>query len=82
MDIERFHNELAMRLGYQRILNESITIQETDDPIVSLKVPGCDEISFKASEGLEAMNAQIFPEVKEIIDIVYQTYLETINCRF
>ena len=52
MNIERFHNELAMRLGYERIVNDKriqISVEESDDPVVTLKVQGHDDIRFKAS---------------------------------
>ena len=71
-----------MRLGYQRILKKTITFQESDDPMITLKVPGYDEMSFKVSEGSEAMDTQMLPEVREIIDIAHQVYIDTINCRF
>ena len=38
MDIERFHNELAMRLGYERIVKDKrilITVEDSDDPWVT-----------------------------------------------
>ena len=39
MNIERFHNELAMRLGYERIVNDKsvmVSVEESDDPVVTL----------------------------------------------
>lgn len=39
-----------MRLGYERIMKDGITIEESEDPMVTLRVPGHDEISFKASD--------------------------------
>ena len=50
--------------------------------MITLKVPGYDEMSFKVSEGSEAMDTQMLPEVREIIDIAHQVYIDTINCRF
>ena len=51
-DKERFHNALALSLGYERIVKDKrITIQvdDTDDPWVTLKFHGCPEIvRFKA----------------------------------
>ena len=52
MDIERFHNELAMRLGYERIVKDKrigIAVEESDDPWVILRVEGSDDFRFKAS---------------------------------
>ena len=45
MNIERFHNELAMRLGYDCIVNEKrihISVEDSDNPWVILKVQGHD----------------------------------------
>ena len=36
MNIERFHNQLAMRLGYERIVKDnriSISVEESDGPL-------------------------------------------------
>lgn len=38
---EKFHNELAMRLGYERIVKDKkiqISLEESDDPWVTLKI--------------------------------------------
>ena len=52
MDIERFHNELAMRLGYERIVKDKrilISVEESEDPVVTLMILGYDDFRFKAS---------------------------------
>ena len=82
MNTERFHNELAMRLGYARILKEAVTIEESEDSTVTLRVQGYEDISFKPSEGPEAVDAQVLPELREIIDAVRQAYIATVNSRF
>ena len=44
---ERFHNELAMRLGDERIVKDKrilISVEESDDPIVMLKVEDGEDI--------------------------------------
>ena len=82
MNIERFHNELAMRLGYERILKDAITIEESEDPMATLRVQGHDYISFRASDGSKVMDAQVTPEIREIIDAVHQAYIATTNNRF
>mgnify|MGYP006988829525 CR=1 FL=1 len=85
MNIERFHNELAMRLGYERIVKDKriqISVEESEDPMVSLRVQGYDEISFKASDDPNMMNAQMSPELKEIVEAVHQTYIEANINRF
>lgn len=49
MDIERFYNELAMRLGYERIVKDKrilISVEESDNPLVMLTIDGSVEIRF------------------------------------
>ena len=85
MDIERFHNELAMRLGYERIVKDKrilITVEEFDDPVVTLKVQGCEDIRFRASDDTEKVVQENQNEIKEIIDTVHQTYRLPINNKF
>ena len=83
MDIERFHNELAMRLGYERIVKDkriSIAVEESDDPWVTLRVEGYDDFRFKASCSSE-MNYDALPEMREeikrISDAVHHAYIES-----
>ena len=61
-DKDRFHNQLALNLGYQRIVNDkriNISIddkQYPDDVVVSIRVDGFSKPKyFKASEGLIRM---------------------------
>lgn len=85
MNIERFHNELAMRLGYERIVKDKrilITVEEFDDPVVTLKVQGCEDIRFRASDDTEKVVQENQNEIKEIIDTVHQTYRLPINNKF
>lgn len=85
MNIERFHNELAMRLGYERIVNDkrfTLIVEESDDPIVTLKVQGHDDIRFKASDNYEYVSAENQIEIKEIIDAVHQAYINTKKYKF
>ena len=86
---EKFHNELALRLGYERIVNDkrtTISIDDSDDPWVTLKVEGHDDIRFKASGNVAVSDLSAFPEIqneiKEIIDAVHQTYIIASNSRF
>lgn len=79
MNIERFHNELAMRLGYERIVNDKrilISVEESDDPVVTLKVQGGEDIQFKASDDSESLVQVNQKEIKEIVDAVHQSYSE------
>lgn len=83
---ERFHNELAMRLGYERIVNDKrilISIEESDDPVVTLKVQGCEDIRFKASAGgkivKSASGNEIQDEIDSIVFATQQAYKEAIK---
>ena len=78
-----------MRLGYERIVNEKgiqISIDDSDDPWVTLNVEGHDDIRFKASGNVAVSDLSAFPEIqneiKEIIDAVHQTYIIASNSRF
>lgn len=78
MNIERFHNELAMRLGYERIVKDRsilISVEESDDPIVSLVIQGCENICFKASDDVVSAVPEKPKEIKEILDAVHQAYI-------
>lgn len=89
MNRERFHNELAMRLGYERIVNGKrilISVEDSDVPVVSLKMHGNDDIRYKASEKPETIKIQVQPEmrelIKEIVCAVHQAYIEAVTNRF
>ena len=89
MNIGRFHNELAMRLGYERIVKDKrilISVEESDDPWVILKVDGCDDVKFKASNKAAEVymngTSEIKKEIETIIDAAHHAYITTINSRF
>ena len=79
-DKERFHNALALSLGYERIINDKriiIDVDDSDDPWVSLKIQGCPEVvRFKASVEADAASVSEAPEfqkeIKVISDAVHQ----------
>lgn len=84
MNIERFHNELAMRLGYERIVKNKrilISVEDSDDPWVTLKIDGSGEIRIKASERPEEVEYSVIPEIRDeimqISDAVHQAYIES-----
>lgn len=88
MDIERFHNELAMRLGYERIVKDKrilIAVEESDDPWVTLSVEGYDDFRFKASCSSD-VDQDVLPEMREdVVDImnaVHQAYVDASTYRF
>ncbi len=53
MNIERFHNEMAMRLGYERIVKDkriSISVGESNEPCVILTLQSGEVITIKPSD--------------------------------
>lgn len=84
MNIEKFHNELAMRLGYERIVKDKrilISVEDSDDPWVTLKVQGHDDVRFKASNSEDNEEIVSIPEmqneIKTIIDATHQAYINS-----
>ena len=83
-DKERFHNALALSLGYERIINDkriTIKVDDTDDPWVTLRFLGRPEVvRFKASSeadvALVENNPVMQDEIKNIIGSVHQAYIE------
>jgi len=84
MNKERFHNALALSLGYERIVKDKrITIQvdDSDDPWVTLKIQDYPEtIRIKASDATTDMKLKEIPafqeEIKYIVDAVHQAYVQ------
>ena len=87
MDKEKFHNELAMRLGYERIVKDrrvDIVVEESEEPWVAVKIQGYPEIvRIKASDTSTITSIPaIQNEINEIANAVHQAYIEankTIN---
>ena len=86
MNIERFHNELAMRLGYVRIVKDkriSISVEESDDPCVILTLQNGEVIRIKASDKLDDDALCACPEMQDEMRIVcgavHQAYVESIK---
>ena len=82
MNIERFHNELAMQLGYERIVNDKrilISVEDSDSLWVTLKIKGHDDIRFKASNSVDDIEIVSIPElqneIRTIMDAVHQAYI-------
>ena len=94
MNKERFHNQLALNLGYQRIVNDkriNISIDDKrypDDVVVSIGIDGLSfPICYKASEGLsqndmDCLGENDYEDIKRIIDAVHQAYIQTITNPF
>ena len=82
-DKERFHNALALSLGYERIVKDKrITIQVDDsgDPWVTLKFQGRPEIirikaSGEANAALVADASELRDDIEVIADAVHQAYI-------
>lgn len=84
MNIERFHNELAMRLGYERIVKDkriSISVEESDEPCVILTLQNGEVIRLKASAKSDGSELQAYPEmrdeIKAVFDAVHQAYIKS-----
>ena len=89
-DKERFHNALALSLGYERIVNDkriSIEVDDSDDPWVTLKFQGCHEVvRFKASGEVDAAEIKVVPkmdnEIRFIVDSANQAYIQATTIPF
>lgn len=85
-DKDRFHNQLALNLGYQRIVNDkhiNISIddkQYSDYVMVSISIDGFSKpICYKASEGLsqndmDCLDENGYEDIKIIVNAVGQVY--------
>ena len=90
MNKERFHNALALSLGYERVVKDeriTIDVDDSDDPWVTLRFQGRPEvIRFKASGEADADLTAEAPkyqnEIKAISDAVYQAYIESCSRPF
>ena len=89
-DKERFHNALALSLGYERIVKDKrITIQvdDSDDPWVTLKFQDRPEVvRFKASDKMDSALAEKVPamqeEINSIVGSVHQAFVDASSSRF
>lgn len=87
-DKDRFHNQLALNLGYQRIVNDkhiNICIDDKhypDDVMVSISFDGFSKpICYKASEVLsqndmDCLGENGYEDIKIIVDAVHQAYID------
>lgn len=85
---DRFHNQLALNLGYQRIVNDkriNISIDEKqypDDVVISISIDGFSTpICYKASERLsqddmDCLDENGYDDIKTIVDAVHQAYID------
>ena len=87
MNKDRFHNQLALNLGYQRIINDkriNICIddkQYADDVMISISIDGfLSPICYKVSEGLskddmDSLDENGHDDIKMIVFAVQQAYI-------
>lgn len=86
MNKERFHNHLALSLGYQRIVYDThINIciddkQYLDDVMVSICIDSFSKpICYRASKGLsqndmDRLDENGYDDIKMIVEAVHQAY--------
>ena len=94
MNKERFHNALALLLGYKRIINGDVVRISIDDKINSddpkITIKNCrnqETISFKASETacVDAMmdsSEEVKAEVMFIVDSVHKAFIQAATNTF
>lgn len=90
MNKDRFHNQLALHLGYERIVKDkriTIEVDEAHDPWVTLKIQGhTDVVRFKASDDVNKVELNSIPAMQEEIsvvrDAVHQAYCDACSSRF
>lgn len=78
-----------MLLGYERIVNDKrilISVEESDDPVVTLKVQGGVDIRFRASGSSDQVNydsmIELHDDVREIVEASRIAYIHTCKDRF
>ena len=88
MNKERFHNALAISLGYERIVKDkriNIRIddkQYADDVLISISIDGFSTpICYMASEELnqndmDSLDENSYDDIKIIVDAVHQAYID------
>jgi hypothetical protein len=88
MNKELFHNQLALSLGYERIVKDkriNISIDDKrypDDVMISISVDDFSKpICYKASEefsqnDLDCLDENGYEDIKIIIDAVHQAYIQ------
>ena len=93
-DKDRFHNQLALNLGYQRIVKDkhiNICIDDKlfpDDVMISIFIDGFSKpIHYKASEGLnpngmDCLDENDYDNIKMIVDAVHQAYIHATTTLF
>ena len=85
---DKFHNQLALNLGYQRIVNDkhiNISVDDKqcfDDVMISIHFDGFSKlICYRASESLswndmDCLDKNGYEDLKIIVDAVHQAYIQ------
>ena len=82
-DKERFHNQLALNLGYERIVNNKlynikIEYDKQDIPVVTvLWHDNQNYVIHVTDNGLLQDMEELPPKIKEIADAIHRAYLES-----
>lgn len=85
---DRFHNQLALNLGYERILKDThysikVEYDEQGTPVVSIMGLNNERIVFNASENVEMdKGTDLTPDIKQIYDAVHQAYIQATSTPF
>ncbi len=94
MNKERFHNALALLLGYKRIINGDVVRISIDDKINSddpkITIKNCrnqETISFRASEtacvdSMMDSSEKVKAEVMFIVDSAHKAYIQATTNTF
>ena len=94
MNKERFHNQLALNLGSQRIVYDkhiNISIDDkryADDVMISISIDGFSKpICYMASEGLSqndmaCLDENSYEDITMIVDAVHQAYIQATTYPF
>ena len=85
---DKFHNQLALNLGYQRIINDkciNISIDDKkypDNVMISISIEGFSKpICYRASEGLsqndmDCLDENIYDDIMIIVEVVIKAYIQ------
>ena len=76
---ERFHNQLALNLGYERLLNDNryeIRIIDADDDISICIMWQGKQIVINSQDNEELLNLDATPELMIIKNAVHQAYID------
>lgn len=85
---DKFHNQLALNLGYQRIINDkciNISIDDKkypDNVMISISIEGFSKpICYRASEGLsqndmDCLDENIYDDIMIIVEVVSKAYIQ------